>query len=128
MTINYPPYLSPTNNHTPSPTVQLLHKFCIRAGDTSLKLLKVIKNPITDHLPVGCKKIGFSFTGRFVDDCQSLVPTEEEPIAFVVGAFAHGVIKADYTEDLISISRYPLSAALACTKLCSAFEAKWGIV
>lgn len=77
---------------------------------------------------MGCKKIGFSFTGRFVDDCQSLVPTEDEPIAFVVGAFAHGVIKADYTEDLISISRYPLSAALACTKLCSAFEAKWGIV
>lgn len=106
----------------------MLHKFCIRAGDTSLKLLKVIKNPITDHLPVGCKKIGFSFTGRFVDDCKSLVPENDEPVAFVIGAFAHGVIKADYTEDLISISKYPLSAALASTKLCSAFEAKWGIV
>lgn len=109
-------------------SVQLLHKFCIRAGDTSLKLLKVIKNPITDHLPVGCKKVGFSFTGRFVSDCKTLVPEGDEPIAFVVGAFAHGVIQQDYTEDLISISKYPLSAALASTKLCSAFEEKWGIV
>jgi hypothetical protein len=37
--------------------VQLLHKFSIKASDSSAKLLKVIKNPITDHLPVGCKKI-----------------------------------------------------------------------
>lgn len=119
---------SPNPSLFPSLPVQLLHKFCIRAGDTSLKLLKVIKNPITDHLPVGCKKIGFSFTGKFIEDAKTLVPEEDEPIAFVVGAFAHGVIKADYTEELISISKYPLSAALASTKLCSAFEAKWGIV
>jgi hypothetical protein len=37
--------------------VQLLHKFSIKASDSSAKLLKVIKNPITDHLPVGCRKI-----------------------------------------------------------------------
>lgn len=108
-------------------SVQLLHKLCIRA-DSSIKLLRVIKNPITDHLPVGCKKVGFSFTGTLVEDSRTLVPEGDEPIAFVIGAFAHGVIKADYTEDLVSISRYPLSAALACTKLCGAFEEKWGIV
>jgi len=37
--------------------VQLLHKFSIKASDSSAKLLKVIKNPITDHLPVGCRKL-----------------------------------------------------------------------
>lgn len=93
-----------------------------------MKLLKVIKNPITDHLPVGCKKVAMSFTGKFVDNCRTLVPKDEEPIAIVVGAFAHGVVKADYAEDLISISKYPLSAALACSKLCNAFEEVWGIV
>jgi len=39
--------------------VQLLHKLSIRSQDTvqgGVKLLKVIKNPITDHFPVGCKK------------------------------------------------------------------------
>lgn len=115
-----------TNNYCIS--VQLLHKFCIRAGDTSVKLLKVIKNPITDHLPVGCKKLATSFTGRFVENCKTLVPTGDEPVAIVIGAFAHGVVKAEYAEDLISISRYPLSAALACTKLCNSFEEVWGIV
>ena len=33
--------------------VQLLHKYSITAADSSVKLLKVIKNPITDHLPAG---------------------------------------------------------------------------
>jgi rRNA small subunit pseudouridine methyltransferase Nep1 len=33
--------------------VQLLHKYSITAAESSVKLLKVIKNPITDHLPPG---------------------------------------------------------------------------
>ena len=39
--------------------VQLLHDLSIHArGPEGPKLLKVIKNPITDHLPTGCWKIG----------------------------------------------------------------------
>ena len=37
--------------------VQLLHKFSVKAADSSTRLLKVIKNPISDHLPVGCRRI-----------------------------------------------------------------------
>ena len=37
--------------------VQLLHKLSIRAVSGTEKLLKVIKNPITDHLPPNCRKI-----------------------------------------------------------------------
>lgn len=107
--------------------VQLLHKMSIRATDTNTKLMKVIKNPITDHLPVGCKKYVMSFTGK-ITTCKELVPKEEEPIALVVGAFAHGNVSTDYTEGEFSISNYPLSAALACSKLCNAFEEVWGIV
>lgn len=33
----------------------------------------------------------------------------------------------DYTEEEVSFSGYPLSAALTCSKLCSAFEEAWGI-
>ena len=36
-------------------------------------------------------------------------------------------VTVDYTEQEIAISEYPLSAALTCTKLCSAFEEAWGI-
>lgn len=108
-------------------TVQLLHKMSVRATDTNTKLMKVIKNPISDHLPVGCKKYVMSFTGKLTT-CKELVPKEEEPIALVVGAFAHGNVSTDYTEGDFSISNYPLSAALACSKLCNAFEEVWGIV
>lgn len=108
--------------------VQLLHKFSVKANDTSARLLHVIKNPITDHLPVGCKKIAMSFSSKTVKNCRELVPTGDEAIALVVGAFAHGNLALDYTEDEISISNYPLSAALTCTKLCSAFEEVWNII
>jgi len=108
--------------------VQLLHKFSVRASDGNLKLLKVIKNPVTDHLPVGVKKIATSFSSKAVVKCSDLIPTTEDPIVFVVGAMAHGKIEPDYTEDTVSISNYPLSAALTCTKLCSAFEEAWGVI
>lgn len=109
-------------------TVQLLHKMSVRATDTSVKLMKVIKNPVTDYLPVGCKKFGMSFGGKLMTP-KELVPVEAtEPIALVIGAFAHGSVNPDYTEGMFSISNYPLSAALACSKLCSAFEEAWGIV
>lgn len=93
-----------------------------------MKLLKVIKNPITDHLPVGIKKIKMSFNGNKVTKCKELVPDNDDPVAIVIGAMAHGQVKADYTEDVVSISNYPLSAALTCTKVCSAFEESWNVL
>lgn len=108
--------------------VQLLHKFAVRANDGPMKLLKVIKNPITLHLPVGARKVAMSFSSNKVLNCRELVPKGEDPIVFVIGAMAHGHLDVDYTEDTISISNYPLSAALTCTKLCSAFEEVWGVL
>ncbi|ELT87609.1 hypothetical protein CAPTEDRAFT_161336 [Capitella teleta] len=107
--------------------VQLLHKLNIRAADGNKKLLKVIKNPITDHLPTGCEKICTSFSADVVVDIKTLVP-EDRPIVFVVGGMARGSIDPDYTERTVSFSNYPLSAALTCSKLCSAFEEVWGVV
>lgn len=71
--------------------MQLLHKFSVRASDGPMKLLKVIKNPITNHLPIGCRKITMSFNGNKVQKPQELVPSDE-PIAIVVGAMAHGQV------------------------------------
>jgi len=108
--------------------VQLLHKYSISAADSNIKLIKVIKNPITDHLPAGCRKILMSYSSDGTPKRPStLVPESEEPICIVVGAIAKGSITTDYTEENISISNYPLSAALTCTKLCEAFEQAWGV-
>jgi rRNA small subunit pseudouridine methyltransferase Nep1 len=71
--------------------VQLLHKYNVRASDGPMKLLKVIKNPITDHLPVGCKKIAMSFSSNSMKHPRDFVP-ENEPIAIIVGAMAHGQV------------------------------------
>ncbi|XP_041038590.1 ribosomal RNA small subunit methyltransferase NEP1, partial [Carcharodon carcharias] len=72
--------------------VQLLHKLSVRAADGPQKLLKVIKNPVTDHLPVGCRKFGTTFNTDEVVRLHDLVPKEESAV-FVVGAFAHGSVR-----------------------------------
>ncbi|KRT80988.1 hypothetical protein AMK59_5832, partial [Oryctes borbonicus] len=106
--------------------VQLLHRFAVRANDGNMKLLKVIKNPVTNHLPVGVKKICTSFNTNNLVKCSELVPSNDDPIVVVIGAMAHGKLDLDYIENTVSISNYPLSAALTCTKICSAFEEGWG--
>ena len=57
----------------------------------SQKLLKVIKNPMTDHLPPDTRIVLLSVTGRLVD-LNKYVPTmpTHVPICFVVGSMAHG--------------------------------------
>ena len=107
--------------------VQLLHKRSIHAADGPQKLLKVIKNPIEDHLPIGCSKMGTSFAAKTIVDPKTLVPSDA-PIVFVIGAMAKGSVDPSYVSDSVSISNYPLSAALTCAKICAACEAAWGIV
>ena len=41
--------------------VQLLHKLSIHASNGPQKLLKVIKNPVTQYMPTGCKKYGMFY-------------------------------------------------------------------
>ncbi|XP_047470295.1 ribosomal RNA small subunit methyltransferase NEP1-like [Penaeus chinensis] len=106
--------------------VQLLHKMSVRASDGSMKLLKVIRNPVSDHFPPGVKKIGTSFQAKNLVNPRSLVPPKES-LVVVIGAMAHGKVEVDYTEEEVSFSNYHLSAALACSKLCSGFEEVWGI-
>ncbi|KAF8263202.1 Alpha/beta knot methyltransferase [Lactarius quietus] len=111
--------------------VQLLHRLSIRGVNGPEKLLKVIKNPITDHLPVNTHKITLS------GDSQTLrlsryLPTlpETHHIAVFVGAMARG--KDDFADHIvdekISISDYPLSASVACGKFCCALEELWDVV
>jgi rRNA small subunit pseudouridine methyltransferase Nep1 len=128
--------------------VQLLDKQKIRASNSSLTLLKLVRNPVTDHLPVGTRVFGTSVRADYVH-ARELVPTATsalfspapaaasssapgsalltQQLAIVIGAMAHGSLKVDYIEKTFSISRYPLSAALACSKICTAFEDAWSI-
>ncbi|GAA5950774.1 hypothetical protein JCM21900_002013 [Sporobolomyces salmonicolor] len=105
--------------------VQLLHKLSIRSLNGSEKLLKVIKNPITDHLPTNCHKITLSFDATPVKLTKYL-PTipDTHSICVFVGAMAHGPDNfADHlVDEKIAISEYSLSASVACGKFCCAVE------
>lgn len=105
--------------------VQLLHRLSIRSVNGSEKLLKVIKNPITDHLPAQTHKITLSFDAKPVK-LSKYLPTipESHSICVFVGAMAHGEDNfADHlVDEKISISQYPLSASVACGKFCCATE------
>ena len=37
-------------------------------------------------------------------------------------------IDVPYVEETVAISQYPLSGALTCAKICTAFEEAWGIL
>jgi len=107
--------------------VQLLHKYKVRAADGPVKLLKVIKNDLSLYLPTGCPKIGTSYHTDNVVDFRKMVPKDDKPFVVVVGAMAHGSIYPEFVEKTVSISNYPLSAALVCAKICSATEEVWGV-
>lgn len=104
---------------------------------------------MTRVLPVGAVRVGMSHKAPDVIGLDELValhgttPAVEEeaspsssgqpgppssgPIVFVVGAFAHGQIDYSYTDKLVSISQYPLSAAYCLSRITNAFEKAWGV-
>ncbi|KAE8540449.1 hypothetical protein D1P53_003395 [Cryptococcus gattii VGV] len=111
--------------------VQLLHKLSIRGVNGSEKLLRVIKNPITDHLPTNCIKLTLSAdapTVRLSKYLQTL--PESHSVCVFVGAMARGAdnFADQFVDQKISISDYSLSASVACGKFCCAMEEIWDIV
>ncbi|KAM1396755.1 hypothetical protein ACFX2I_014415 [Malus domestica] len=110
--------------------LQLLQKLSISAVGKREKLMRVIKNPVTQYLPVNSRKIGFSYSSEKLVNIQNYVASSENSadFVFVVGAMAHGKVETDYIEDFISISGYPLSAAYCITMICQALAGKWNIL
>jgi len=118
--------------------VQLLHKMKIKAGGDSTTLLKVIKNPFSQHLPAGTRCYGFSCEGQLyspISLAKTVVPMEPDtdapPTCFVVGAMSTGHVTINdhpYIEKMISISSYPLSGAAALSRLMGGIEHYWSIV
>lgn len=110
--------------------VQLLQKLVIRATNGPDKLMKVVKQPVTRHLPIGARRIGMSYSAPKVVQLKDYILTtkEDTPLVFVVGAMSHGKIEVDYIDDLVAVSAYPLSAMWAIARICNALETQWNIV
>uniref|UniRef100_A0A2P2M614 Uncharacterized protein MANES_08G059000 n=1 Tax=Rhizophora mucronata TaxID=61149 RepID=A0A2P2M614_RHIMU len=110
--------------------LQLLQKLSITAVGKREKLLRVIKNPITQYLPLNSWRVGFSVSSEKLVATNKYVATvgEDKDLVFVVGAMAHGKIDCDYIDDFIAISGYPLSAAWCISRICEAMASKWNIL
>lgn len=110
--------------------LQLLQKLSISAVGKREKLLRVIKNPVTQYLPVNSRKIGLSYSSEKLVKIRDYVAacSNDMDHVFVVGAMAHGKIDVDYIDDFIAVSGYPLSAAYCITMICQALESKWNIL
>ncbi len=129
----------------------------VRAADGSETLLKVVRNPVTAHLPVGAVVAGLEVGGELIDafdlpvrlgavaggsggggggsgggaaggGAPPAAPAPARDVVFVLGAMSHGDISPAYTTATFSLSRYPLSAACAVGKLLNAFEHAWGVL
>ncbi|RDW68103.1 nucleolar essential protein 1 [Coleophoma cylindrospora] len=110
--------------------VQLLHRLSIRSTNSQEKLLRVIPNPISDHLPPNCRKVTLSFDAPLVKVREYVESVgENESICVFVGAMAKGSDNfADaFVDEKISISNFSLSASVACSKFCHAAEDVWDI-
>ncbi|KAL9042958.1 MAG: hypothetical protein Q9180_000218 [Flavoplaca navasiana] len=111
--------------------VQLLHRLSIRSTNSQEKLLKVIKNPITDHLPPNCRKVTLSFDAEVVRVKDYIADLgSRQSVCVFVGAMAKGTddFADSFKDDTISISNFSLSASVACGKFCNAAEDVWNIV
>lgn len=111
--------------------MQLLHRLSIRSTTSNEKLLRVIQNPITDHLPPNCRKVTLSFDAQVVrvrEYMEALNP--KESICVFVGAMAKGAdtFADSIVDEKISISNFSLSASVACSKFCHAAEDAWDIL
>ncbi|XLT91297.1 hypothetical protein HN873_012972, partial [Arachis hypogaea] len=83
---------------------ELLQKFSIKSKGNHGKLLRLIENHATQHLPINSRKIGLSVNSPKAIQTNDYVAAanHDENLVFVVGAMAHGKIDAEYVDDLIS--------------------------
>ena len=77
---------------------------------------------------MGIKIVKFDETERLVEFNDFAEANATESIAFVVGAFSKGELKADYVTDKISVSSFNLTASIAISKLVNSYEKVFGIL
>ena len=110
-----------------------MHRLKIRSADGKDTLLKVIKNPISRHIPAGARCFGFSHKGQVYNPSHFAAALPDDvPIVLVFGACPVGSISLEAhpylgATGLVSISEYPLSGVVAINRVLGAIENHWGI-
>ncbi|KAG8379061.1 hypothetical protein BUALT_Bualt07G0049100 [Buddleja alternifolia] len=94
------------------------------------KLLQMIKNPVTMHLPPGSYKIGLSSSSFKAVNLGEYFGAigNDRTLVFVIGAMAHGKIENEYVDDFIAVSGLPLSARVCVSLICDELERQRSIL
>ena len=108
----------------------------MRSAQGSTTVAAVIKNPVTQYLPMGVKIVGTSKLGKLVNINHYVksLGIEKKPLVFVIGAVSVGNpgMENDLVEqnggENISISKHGLSAACVCGKITTAMEKLYMVV
>lgn len=74
--------------HTTNPCIPCEH--AVTPSVASAHSVQVVKNPVTLHLPTGCRKVGTSFSSDKLVDMEDYAL--DEPVVVVIGAMAHGKV------------------------------------
>jgi rRNA small subunit pseudouridine methyltransferase Nep1 len=93
--------------------------------------LQVVKGPVTKYFPAGAERVGFSHKAELISgSLQSFVKAlpADQAVVFSVGAMARGKIDVSYTDRMVSISEFALSAACCLGRITNALEWKFDIV
>ena len=68
-----------------------MQKLKIRAVNTNKTLLKIIKNPVTDHMPIDTIKVGTSTKGELVSMRKFATKLDQKKsVCYVIGAVSKG--------------------------------------
>jgi len=99
----------------------------VRASDGPDVLLKVVKNPVTQHLPAGARKFCTSEKADLVNLNEFATALPDEPVVFAISCDPSKQ-EAEWTETTFSVSQYSLTPTILSSKITSAFENKWDIL
>lgn len=110
--------------------VQLLHKFKITSNDNSEPLLKIIKNPITDHIPIGSTKFAITSNIDNIINFKECIKHLDNKSGYTVAITCNpnGICSVPWSDISINISQFLCSTCTLCTKVTSTFEEKLGIL
>lgn len=104
---------------------QLMSKLKIRTEKGEV-LMRVIKNPISIHLPPNTVKVSLSKEGTKMDR-KYLEKTLARGYTFFVNVISTGKDICEDPEVTMKVSDFGLSAALCCAKVCNMFEEIYNI-
>ncbi|CAO3598251.1 unnamed protein product [Absidia cylindrospora] len=113
--------------------IQLLERgFIAHQGNKRQHLLEIVDGPMAQHLPENAIKLALSWNApkvRLYDHFKEL-DLDKRPLVVAVGAMAKGedTFADAYTNEKIGISKYSLSANVACGKVCCALEDLWDVM